>query len=217
MWALAAHAKACNCDFAFMTDCGTGFDKDCLYFLLKPMLEDRSIGVTSGYQRGMSAEMQGCGTHEWWHNPVNFILRQGQIFDHELAYSSSKGLHNRLGFLPVVPGPCGLYRYECLGSLHSGVMREYFELTTRKLETSDLILGNTQLAEDRFPPILMTLQTTTQCKNKEGTIASCPRAHFVADSIYYFEAEIPLESLVKQRRRWNNGAFFSAIWFLSCK
>jgi hypothetical protein len=217
MWALASHAKACNCDFVFLTDCGTGFDKDCLRFLLDPMLEDITIGVTSGYQRGMSAALQGCGKNEWWHNPGNFILRQGQIFDHELAYSSSKGLHNRLGFLSVVPGPCGLYRYDCLGSIESGIMKTYFELSTCAPQNQcDLILGNTQLAEDRFPPILLTLQTTAQCKT-QGTTSPCPRAHFVPDAIYYFEAEIPLQSLVKQRRRWNNGAFFSAVWFLSCK
>jgi len=114
MWSLAAHARACQCDFALLTDCGTVFDKKFLFFMLK---------------------------------------------------------------------------------------------------SSDLVLGNTQLAEDRFPGNLLTFQSKIQCK--EQNLPKCPRVQFIPDAIFSCEAELPLSALVKQRRRWNNGMIFSAVWFLS--
>jgi chitin synthase len=215
MWALAAHAKACNCDFAFLTDCGTGYDPSCLYLLLKPLLQDSHVVVTTGYQDCMTAQYQRCGDYEWWHNPGNFALRQAQSVDFDITNAVSKGFYKLMGFLPVVPGPCGLYRYSMIGTLEDGVMQKYFELSLRKLSNSDLVLGNTQLAEDRFPGNLLSLQTKEQCS--EQGLVRCPRVQYVTEAVYYFEAELPLQSLVKQRRRWINGSLFSAVWFLSGK
>ena len=88
LWCLASHAIAVQCEYAFLTDCGIVFDKNCLSLLAKRMVSEENLLGVSGFQRGMSAVMQGEGTMEWLKNPVNFILRQLQNYDHEVSQSA---------------------------------------------------------------------------------------------------------------------------------
>jgi hypothetical protein len=128
---------------------------------------------------------------------------------YQLSQSTTKSANDTIGFLPVLPGPCSLYRFKHL----AGVMHEYFSLTTQKLEVdgSGIILGNVQLAEDRFPPVLLAFRDENDCKDAG---ISKPRTGFVRDAVFYFEAEKPLSQFVKQRRRWINGGFIAVYWVL---
>ena len=65
LWCLASHAIAVQCEYAFFTDCGIVFHKNCLSLLTKRMVSEENLLGVSGYQRGMSAVMQGEGTMEW--------------------------------------------------------------------------------------------------------------------------------------------------------
>jgi len=126
-----------------------------------------------------------------------------------MSQSTTKSLVDSFGFIPVLPGPCSLFRYEHF----MGIIEEYFTLTTQPLsgDGSDIVLGNVQLAEDRFPPVLLTFRDQ---KNPIETKKNRPVTGFEHDAIFYFEAEKPLGQLVKQRRRWINGAYMAGYWVL---
>jgi cellulose synthase/poly-beta-1,6-N-acetylglucosamine synthase-like glycosyltransferase len=110
--------------------------------------------------------------------------------------------------MPVLPGPCGLYRYKELGSLKEGVMHEYFSLCCQPVDS--IIFGNVQLSEDRIPSCLLVFRD--ESKNKQAATNHKPRTGFVHDAVFYFEAEKPLSQLVKQRRRWINGTYAAYLW-----
>jgi hypothetical protein len=123
-------------------------------------------------------------------------------------------VYNTVGALHVIPGPCGLYRYNKLGSLKEGLMHDYFKLFSRS--NKGLILGNVELVEDRIPGTLLAFPPKRSSKDssvmpREGW----PKTGLVHDAIFYMEAEKPLSQLVKQRRRWLNGSFATYIWMLS--
>jgi len=212
MWWLGSHARDIKCDYAFATDCGTTFHPHCLANLVKRLQSDPQLGGVTGFQRGMSAEMQGDGSKEYRTDPLGFLLRQMQKFDFEKQDTCAKSLEDSLGFLTVLPGPCSLFRYSHLGSLEEGVMKEYFGLTSKETPQGGIVLGNVQLAEDRFPSPLLTFRSKEECRRLSITK---PRSGHEREAVYYFEAEKPLSLLVKQRRRWINGTAAAAWWTLT--
>ena len=128
-----------------------------------------------------------------------------------MAYSNLKCFYDLMGYMPVLPGPCGLFRYKYLGTMdeEDSPLKKYFELTTKN---RGIVLGNMQLAEDRFISNLLTFMSRERCVKKG---IRNPRTGHERDAIFYFEAELPLSNLVKQRRRWINSTLFSAYWLLS--
>lgn len=114
--------------------------------------------------------------------------------------------------MPVLPGPCGLYRFSEWGNLEHGVMQEYFSLVHKPVES--IVFGNVQLAEDRIPSCLLVFRNSDpppKSRNNAKDTAR-PKTGFVHNSIFYFEAEKPLGQLVKQRRRWLNGTYAAYLW-----
>lgn len=184
-------------------------------------------GLT-GYQRVMTAEMPGDSRFELFTDLLGYFLRfccrattlrwEFRV-RHSMAFltiaalthlsvtlltipasqSTPKSALNSIGFLPVLPGPCSLFRFKHLG----GVMHKYFALTTKQLDSdgTGIVLGNVQLVEDRFPPVLLTFRSKEDAK----VLGSAVRV-----LVFYFEAEQPLGQLVKQRRRWINRTYFVA-------
>ena len=154
-----------------------------------------------------------------------------------MSQSTTKSLVDSLGFIPVLPGPCSLFRYKRFVSIAD----DYFKLTTIPLrgDSSDIVLGNVQLAEDRFPPVLLTFpenddndddsdldeslkmkgnpipgQQDSSKDSNNNKKKKLPVTGFEHDAIFYFEAEKPLGQLVKQRRRWINGSYMAGYWVL---
>jgi hypothetical protein len=68
--------------------------------------------VSTGRQRVMTKEMQGDPDESFF--SVASMLRHAQRFDYEASFVCYTGTFSAVGFLPVVPGPCGLYRTESL-------------------------------------------------------------------------------------------------------
>eukprot|EP00977_Amphora_coffeiformis_P005308 scaffold1131_cov161-Amphora_coffeaeformis.AAC.2 len=211
MWWLKGHARDSRCEFAFATDCGIVFDAWCMKKMLERMDRQPNLSALTGYQRVMTAKMQGDSRFEFLVDPIGFFLRLLQAYDFELSQSTTKSALDSIGFLPVLPGPCSLFRFKHL----VGVTHEYLSLTTRRSKPGEnmsrIILGNVQLAEDRFPPVLLTFRSKEDCV--ESGIEN-PRVGFEHDAVFYFEAEKPLGQLVKQRRRWINGAYIAVSWVL---
>ena len=102
-------------------------------------------------------------------------------------------VYDTLGALPVIPGPCGLYRFSKLGSLKDpdSLMRQYFRLFSRS--NRGLILGNVELVEDRIPGTLLVFPQKKSGKEEnvmppEGW----PKTGIAHEAIFYMEAEKPL-------------------------
>ena len=143
------------------------------------------------------------------------MLRNLQRFEFEVDNVSFMSSYDSVGAMFVIPGPCGLYRYNKLGSLDdpSSLMAQYFNLFSRS--NKGLILGNVELVEDRIPGTLLAFPPKKSSKDEnvcppEGF----PKTGLVSDAVFYMEAEKPLSRLVKQRRRWLNGTFATYIWML---
>eukprot|EP00027_Filamoeba_sp_ATCC50430_P013107 CAMPEP_0168572516 /NCGR_PEP_ID=MMETSP0413-20121227/17981_1 /TAXON_ID=136452 /ORGANISM="Filamoeba nolandi, Strain NC-AS-23-1" /LENGTH=959 /DNA_ID=CAMNT_0008605581 /DNA_START=106 /DNA_END=2981 /DNA_ORIENTATION=+ len=187
-------------EFCLATDCSTIFHPKCIKRMAKVLIRDDNCAVCTGRQVCMSAEQQG--SEDSW---IEWLYRQAQTYDFESSFSNFMGAFAIFGFLPVVPGPCGLYRWKLMTSEgnHEGPLRWYFRIVNTPAEDCGLILANLKIAEDRILSYSAVLKTTI-----ETTMQIAPDAEF------YFEAETDLELFVKQRRRWINGTFAGYVYMI---
>ena len=189
----AIHAK-----YLFMTDAFTLFNDTCLFHLIKQMDNDNNLSAVTGRQRVMTREQQG--TYESMFSFAH-VLRNIQMFDFELSNSVYNGAFSLGGFLPVIPGPCGMYRAKHL--LQDAVRDWYFGVVNSDPNNTGSVLGNLKIAEDRVLSSAAVLKT-----DKETSMAFNPLA------IFYFEAETDLRNFMFQRRRWINGSVAGYIYLL---
>ena len=108
-WFLETFAQEMDSDFIFLTDCGTRFDHKCLINLYRGISTDKMCSAISGRQRVMSTEQQGS-TDTF----RGFMYRSMQRFDYEASLASYVGAFSTFGMLPVIPGPCGMYRLSAI-------------------------------------------------------------------------------------------------------
>ncbi|CAB9497710.1 Chitin synthase [Seminavis robusta] len=211
-WWLGPHASTIRCKYALATDCGTYFERTTAARLIERLDDDRALHAVTGTQRTMPASIQGDGDYELCYRPFHFLLRQLQRFEFEVDNVSFMSVYNSLGAMHVIPGPCGLYRYNKLGSLTEGLMCQYFQLFSRS--NKGLILGNVELVEDRIPGTLLAFPPKKSSKDLDVMPLEGFGRTGLVDEVFYMEAEKPLSQLVKQRRRWLNGTFATYLWIL---
>ncbi len=101
-----------NNRYIFMSDCGTLYDSQCLYRLVKYMESHPQCVGCTGRQRVMTAEEQD-DTNEGVFS-VSKFFRIIQLADYEASYAIYTGAFSAAGCLPVLPGPCALFRYSGL-------------------------------------------------------------------------------------------------------
>lgn len=182
-----------NAEFAFATDCGTMFAPDHLKLLLKKIRKDNNCIAVTGRQRVMTkAQQPGC------HNegPVETALRLVQGFEYDASTVLYNGCFSLFGCLPVIPGPCGLFRVRPLfeDDGEGCAFDTYMAACTEVGGRYGMLRGNCALAEDR--PFTFA---ATYCTNGKYS------AQWVQHAVFYFQAETDLATLVAQRRRWLNG------------
>ena len=191
-WFFQAFAKEVESEYAFATDCGTLYGDDCVSKLLKYMEDHDECAGATGRQRVMSPGQQGAeneGLLEMWY-------RAAQAYDYETSISSFQGAFSLAGMLPVLPGPCGLYRMKDI----AGDCLEYY-FDTVKSAASGMLFGNLLLAEDRILSYAASLKTGKFTR-------------WVPSAVFYFEAETQSVNFIAQRRRWTNGAFAGYLYLL---
>ena len=115
-------------------------------------------------------------------------------------------------FIPVLPGPCGLYRSnDILGNKFSkdgNAINWYFNIVNAVNgfpNENGLILGNLSIAEDR----VLTYASILQCENNFNPVLA-----YVPNALFYFEAETSMDKFVYQRRRWIDGTFAGYVFLL---
>ena len=204
--------------FIFMTDCGTLFDDHCLLRLIRYMLKHRKCVGTTGRQRVMSASEQDMEQEKWF--SVAKFLRIIQMADYEVSYATYTGAFSLVGCLPVLPGPCGMFRYSGLLSTRIGedckthtdvessstgvresALNHYNDLVDISVKDTNICIENVKLAEDRIPSYSIITH------GQPGAFTT-----WVDGAVFKFQAETTLQSLLLQRRRWINGAFSCYLW-----
>jgi len=106
-WFLQSFAPFYNSEFIFLTDCGTLFEKGCLFQLTRHLTNNHSTTACTGRQRVMTKEQQGVDSEDL----LAWMWREAQCYDYECSQASFTGAFSLFGMLPVIPGPCGLYRF----------------------------------------------------------------------------------------------------------
>jgi cellulose synthase/poly-beta-1,6-N-acetylglucosamine synthase-like glycosyltransferase len=150
---------------------------------------------------------------ELFRAPWKWFLRRVQTYEVESDHPISKAAWDSVGFLPVLPGPCGLYRAKELLSRS----KKYFEIVNKPAKDCGLLLANLKIAEDRIPSLLAVFPMPLENQNSpqdQKIREKKPLTRWVRDAVFYFEAEEGLEALVLQRRRWLNGTNCGTLWTL---
>eukprot|EP01134_Creolimax_fragrantissima_P000329 CFRG0329T1 len=194
MWFFNAFCPSYSPEYALATDCGTLFERQCVKSLVHYMDMHPQYAGATGRQRVMTREMQGCEGESMmarWY-------RAAQKFDYEASISCSQGAFALSGMLPVLPGPCGLYRY---ADIKGDCLEYYFDTVNHNPDTAGMLKGNLLLAEDRVLSFAASLKT--------GKFTT-----WVPHATFYFEAETDTDKFIAQRRRWTNGAFAGYIYLL---
>jgi cellulose synthase/poly-beta-1,6-N-acetylglucosamine synthase-like glycosyltransferase len=129
---------------------------------------------------------------------IEAMYRSVQCYDFESSFAAFMGAFAIFGFLPVVPGPCGLYRWS---DMNGTPLNWYFEIVNREAKDCGLVLSNLKIAEDiilSYAAVLKTARRTKMCLHP--------------DAEFYFESETELAQFVKQRRRWINGTVAGYVY-----
>eukprot|EP00122_Pirum_gemmata_P006001 Pgem_evm1s5485 len=124
--------------------------------------------------------------------------RSAQAFDYESSISAFQGAFSLCGMLPVIPGPCGMYR---MSDISGPCLDYYMDFINNTTAENGIMQGNLLLAEDRILSYAAALKTGKYTR-------------WVPSAIFYFEAETESEKFLAQRRRWTNGTFACYIYLL---
>jgi len=181
-------------DYLYTTDCGTLYSRGCMYHLINYLDEHHDVSAVTGRQRVMSSNMQNLKTE----SVIQMWFRAAQAYDYEASISSFQGAFSLIGMLPVLPGPCGLYRSD---DINGECLDYYMNYVNETTPDDGIIAGNLLLAEDRILSYAACLKTGKYTR-------------WVPSSIFYFEAETDSEKFIAQRRRWTNGTFACYIHLL---
>lgn len=191
--------NAINAEYLFLTDAFAMYSNWCLFHLVKSLDGNPKMVAVTGRQRLMSKKQQG--SHESTISLATW-LRMVQLYDFESSNVIYNGAFSLGGMLPVIPGPCGLYRASNI--LDDNVRDYYFNTVNQDPDTTGMVLGNLRIAEDR----ILTYASVVK--------SSIPGAYmeFNQLAVFYFEAETNLDTLVFQRRRWINGSVAGYLYLL---
>ena len=140
--------------YLYATDCGTLYAPYCLQELMLHMEDHPVAAAVTGHQRIMAKEDQldpGDPEVEGWGAAS---LRSIQAFDFESGLCVFNGMHAFAGFLPVVPGPCGLFRYKAISP---AILAKVRAICGSAAEDDGLVISNLKIAEDRILSYLLVL------------------------------------------------------------
>jgi cellulose synthase/poly-beta-1,6-N-acetylglucosamine synthase-like glycosyltransferase len=198
-WMLSSFAKNYKAEFVFLTDCGTLFEKDCLTLLVKELMRRPDCVAVSGRQRVMTAAQQQ--SEDECFIGIEASFRAAQRYDYESSLAVYVGAFSLFGMLPVIPGPCGLYRYK---TIEERAVPFYINSVGAHPGECGMLLANLNLAEDRvlsYAAVVKTHEKAYTC--------------YVPNAVFYFAAETTPLQLFQQRRRWINGTIAGYLWLLS--
>jgi cellulose synthase/poly-beta-1,6-N-acetylglucosamine synthase-like glycosyltransferase len=232
-WFLETFAQEMDSDYTFLTDCGTRFDEKCLINLYRGIENDVNCSAISGRQRVMNtAQQESNDTFR------GFMYRSMQRFDYEASLASYVGAFSTFGMLPVIPGPCGLYRFSAICNFKKRQeLREQYEEMSKDI-VSAAVIANAENSnndnDEHIDAIDFYIKTVALNPDETGMLLGSlllaedrilsyaavlkteKRFHtkYEPNACFYFEAETNPTTLLQQRRRWINGTLAGYLWLL---
>lgn len=203
-------------ELALLTDAGTAYNRECLLRLINYMeTHPRCCGATGRIRVDPECPWDPDRFNNWeaqW-------TRAAQCSEVELDTIIRYDFTNRIGFMPVLPGPCNMWRMPLIsdqfhvnlplkedgdasasgsttGSNLSSAVTSFDSIMTASKQSPDLIRANMRLNEDR---VLTLAAIVFSARHNSVTL------NWVPDATYFYLAETSLSDLFSQRRRWNNG------------
>lgn len=232
-WFLNSYAVEMDSDYVFLTDCGTKFKRNCLINLYRGIRYDTSCSAISGKQRVMTAEQQGNTD-----GVRGYLYRAMQCFDYEVSLACFTGPFSTFGMLPVIPGPCGLYRFDAICNKKTRSILKRSHINDVEVQVADEDVENIKYikvqGQDYIDANDFYIKTVSVNPDESGMLMGCLllaedrvlsyAATLVTDktyhtkyepkAIFYFEAETDPTQLLQQRRRWINGTVAGYLWLL---
>lgn len=126
----------------------------------------------------------------------SFFVQAAQFYEYKLGHTPYKACESFFGFTLVLPGAYCLFRWQAI----KGQPLDTFFKNVTRAEVPTCAQANEYLAEDR----VMCLQI--YIKKYKGY-----KVEFVPDAKALTDAPPNLTVLMKQRRRWMNGALFGTF------
>jgi cellulose synthase/poly-beta-1,6-N-acetylglucosamine synthase-like glycosyltransferase len=204
------------CKYFFATDCGTLYAPFCIAELMYHLDKNKRCAAATGHQRIMDKFDQGDPTSVDAETFVQTALRNVQGYDFESGLCTFNGMHALAGFLPVVPGPCGMFR---AAALTDEIISTVRDIVSSPPELDGLIQGNLKIAEDRILSYLLVLVEPKEASLSQQSGYKVGKSnwetHWVPTTVFFFESEDNLKELVLQRRRWLNGTTAGYIWLIT--
>lgn len=123
----------------------------------------------------------------------SYLVQCSQFYEYKMGHTPDKACESFFGFTQVLPGAYSVFRWS---AIKGGPLDAFFRNVTRT-ETPTCAEANEYLAEDRI--MCLEIYTKINCGFKLA---------YVPDAKAFTDAPPDLMTLMKQRRRWMNGAFF---------
>lgn len=185
-------------EYCFTVDTGTIPLWNSISRMVFQMENNPQIGGAWGEIEVMINEKHVDGT------PISFIegiLLRAQYAEYKISHYLDKSTESLFGFVTVLQGAFAAYRWEAIKGKPLEKFLKGQELTdSKRLNYPSCSTANMYLTEDR----IMWLQLITK-QNENFILKYMHGCRAITD------APQNLSRLIKQRRRWNNGAMFVAF------
>jgi cellulose synthase/poly-beta-1,6-N-acetylglucosamine synthase-like glycosyltransferase len=161
-WLLKAFAQNVNATYVLCTDTGTVFERKCVKELVKFLEQNPRVSGATGTQVVMTPKMQtepGQSLESCL--SIDYFLRSVQGYEYDITHCIDKSAFSAAGFMPVLPGPCGMFR---MSSIRGLCCERYFDFVHQTPTQLGLMGSNLCLAEDR----VLTLESVCSSDNGKG-------------------------------------------------
>ena len=129
------------------------------------------------------------------------ILEAAQHFEYKVSHVLDKAMEDVFGYISVLPGAFSAYRWE---AINGTPLSQYFFVEENSVKEMGPFMANMYLAEDR----VLCFELVAK-RNSDWTL------HYEAGAVADTDVPDNILELIKQRRRWLNGAFFSLAYYVS--
>ncbi len=187
MWGMLGVARLLNPKYVMTIDVGTVPVPSNFMALMTRMEDCPDIGGAAG--EIVPAMYNRCnGT------------AAAQDFEYWSSSFLDKATEAFFGYISVLPGALSVYRWSAMSG---PPLSAYFKLEAMRAADISPFYANLYLAEDRILAFSILAK-----KDKAWYL------DFVPEALAYTDVPEELDALVKQRRRWTNGALFNLIYYL---